>query len=55
MRNNKRDEGKKGVGLEVGWVELQREKIIEIVRQIENLGTLQYLYKFLELFFEKWG
>jgi len=32
-----------------------REKIVEMVESIDNLGTLQYLHRFLELFLEKWG
>lgn len=35
--------------------EWYREKIVEMVNNIENLGTLQYLHRFLELFLEKWG
>lgn len=32
-----------------------REKIIDMVSQIDNLGTLEYIHKFIELFLEKWG
>lgn len=32
-----------------------RDKIVEMINSIENLGTLQYLYRFLELFLGKWG
>ena len=36
-------------------VKWYREKIVEMVESIDNLGTLQYLHRFLELFLEKWG
>lgn len=32
-----------------------RENIVEMVGQIEDAGTLQYLHRFIELFLEKWG
>lgn len=32
-----------------------KEKIVEMIDSIDNLGTLQYLHRFLELFLEKWG
>lgn len=38
-----------------GGVKWYREKIVEMVESIDNLGTLQYLHRFLELFLEKWG
>lgn len=44
----KNDKMKKGIK----WY---REKIVEMVESIDNLGTLQYLHRFLELFLEKWG
>lgn len=34
---------------------LYREKIVEMVNEIENAGTLEYLYTFIKLFIEKWG
>lgn len=44
----KNDKMKKGIK----WY---RKKIVEMVESIDNLGTLQYLHRFLELFLEKWG
>lgn len=35
--------------------ESYREKIVEMIGQIEDIGTLQYLHRFIELFLEKWG
>lgn len=32
-----------------------KEKIIEMIRKIEKVGTLEYLHRFIELFLEKWG
>lgn len=32
-----------------------RDMIIEMVGEIKNEGTLEYLYTFLQLFIEKWG
>lgn len=32
-----------------------REKIVSMVWRIEDVGTLQYLHRFIELFLEKWG
>ena len=34
---------------------LYKEKIVEMVNEIENAGTLEYLYTFIKLFIEKWG
>lgn len=31
------------------------DMIIEMVGEIKNEGTLEYLYTFLQLFIEKWG
>lgn len=36
-------------------VEWYRKEIIEMIESIENIGTLEYLQRFLELFLEKWG
>lgn len=35
--------------------EYYRQKIIEMINKIDNLGTLEYLYTFIKLFLEKWG
>lgn len=35
--------------------EYHKEKIIEMIQNIENKGILEYLHRFLELFLEKWG
>lgn len=35
--------------------EYYKEKIIEMVGKIENVGTLEYLYMFIKLFLAKWG
>lgn len=32
-----------------------RNQIVEMIKGIENLGTLQYIHRFLELFLGKWG
>ena len=32
-----------------------REKIIEMIDEISNVGTLEYLYTFISLFINKWG
>lgn len=32
-----------------------KDKIIKMINKIENVGTLEYLHRFLELFLEKWG
>lgn len=32
-----------------------KKRIIERINGIKNIGTLQYLDRFLELFLEKWG
>lgn len=35
--------------------EFYKEKIIEMVGEIENPGILEYLHTFIKLFLEKWG
>ena len=35
-------------------LELKR-KIVDMLDNIENTGTLEYLYIFIRLFLEKWG
>ncbi len=45
MRNNKRDEGKKGVGLEVGGVVWYRKKIVEVTSLIEDEQLLKRIYE----------
>lgn len=32
-----------------------KKKIIEMIENINNQGTLEYLYTFIRLFLEKWG
>lgn len=32
-----------------------KKEIIEIINNVENKGTLEYLYTFISLFLEKWG
>lgn len=32
-----------------------KKGIIEMISNIDNEGTLQYLHRFIELFLEKWG
>lgn len=32
-----------------------RGKIIQRINSIQNVGVLEYLNRFLELFIEKWG
>ena len=32
-----------------------KEKIIELIENINNHGILEYLYTFIRLFLEKWG
>lgn len=38
-----------------GGVKWYKEKIVEMINNVEDLGTLQYLHRFLELFLEEWG
>lgn len=35
--------------------EYYKNKIAELVKEIENPGILEYLYTFIKLFLEKWG
>lgn len=35
--------------------EYYKNRIIGMVEKIEKVGTLKYLYRFIELFLEKWG
>lgn len=37
------------------YMDSLREKIAEMIWKIKDVGTLQYLHRFLELFLEKWG
>lgn len=40
----------------VGLSELDyKSEIIQMIRDIENAGTLEYLHMFIKLFLEKWG
>jgi hypothetical protein len=32
-----------------------RAELIEMIKHIQNNGTLEYLYTFIKLFLEKWG
>lgn len=32
-----------------------KENIIRMISNIQNLGTLEYLNRFIELFLEKWA
>nr|DAE70161.1 MAG TPA: hypothetical protein [Bacteriophage sp.] len=32
-----------------------RQKIIGLIEKIENTGTLEYLYSFIENFLKRWG
>lgn len=52
MKNQKENDKNQKNGGGVKWY---REKIVEMIDSIDNLGTLQYLHRFLELFMEKWG
>ena len=36
-------------------MELYKKHIIKMINGIENLGTLEYLDRFIELFIKKWG
>lgn len=49
---NQNQESKK---FDWGGVKWYREKIVEMINQVEDLGTLKYLNRFLELFLEEWG
>ena len=31
------------------------KEIIQMIKEIENAGTLEYLHTFIKLFLEKWG
>lgn len=35
--------------------EVYRQRIIEMVKKIDNAGTLEYLHTFIKLFLERWG
>lgn len=35
--------------------EYYRERIVELLEEVKDEGTLKYLYTFLTLFLEKWG
>lgn len=52
MKNQTETNVNEKIGGGVNWY---REKILEMIESIDNLGTLQYLHRFLELFMEKWG
>lgn len=52
MKNQTEMNDKKSIGGGVKWY---REKIVEMINNVKDLGTLQYLHRFLELFLEKWG
>ena len=32
-----------------------KKEIIQMIKEIENTGTLEYLHTFIKLFLEKWG
>lgn len=36
-------------------MKVYREKIIQRINSIQNVGVLEYLDRFLELFIKKWG
>lgn len=36
-------------------MEIYKENIIKMINGIENLGTLEYLNRFIELFLGEWG
>lgn len=42
-------------GVFVNEKEVYRERIIEMVKKIDNAGTLEYLHTFIKLFLERWG
>lgn len=42
-------------GVLVNEIETYREQIIEMVKKIDNAGTLEYLHTFIKLFLERWG
>ena len=36
-------------------MEIYKKHIIKMINSIENMGVLEYLDRFIELFIEKWG
>ena len=42
-------------GFLVNEKEGYRQRIIEMVKKIDNAGTLEYLHTFIKLFLERWG
>jgi hypothetical protein len=32
-----------------------KDKLTELINKIENTGTLEYLYSFIENFLKRWG
>lgn len=40
---------------EEAYIDSYRGKIADLVGKIEDVGKLQYIHRFVELFIEKWG
>ena len=55
MKKMKEEKRKMKKNLEVGGAEWYREKIFEIVRQLENIDYLGFIYNFMVAFKRKWG
>ena len=55
MKKMKEEKRKTKKNLEVGGAEWYREKIFEIVRQLENIDYLGFIYNFMVAFKRKWG
>ena len=35
--------------------EEQKKELLDIISEIEDAGTIEYLHTFIKLFLEKWG
>lgn len=51
---NKVERREKHIDLQVS-VEEHQEEIIEMIKDIKKIGTLEYLNTFIRMFLEKWG
>lgn len=51
---DKSQKKEKEVDLQVS-VEEHQEEIIEMIKDIKKIGTLEYLNTFIRMFLEKWG
>lgn len=55
MRKSKKDKRENEKNLQEGGMECYKEEIFEMVGGIGELGTMEYVHRFLELFLGEWG